>query len=330
MPLRPDLRVALDLIAAKCAVKDATLRCVARPEMYTNGKPLEWLRGKLPGVTDHLNLSDGTSLKLIPHFRNHLFAYGLQSSHRLASFKMLMRRAPELLSQYETQVNSVHCVSEHKNVAPASAQAVMPDAAIPPTVVWMYAFYCNPHSVEDSVNQMLSWGELERNNLDSLGKVTYVPLTEVATKDLSFQSTLAKSIVTTYFDQGICLLIRLPSPGLDLPSRLKMGLEGIRSVGLHLPRARATNIFFLADDLSERTMTSAGSQLSLVIHESFEYWRYTQSLYRAAAQISFHHYRSARLMRETKNLLTECFGQVPVLVPGSLHGEEMFAAEVLE
>ncbi len=124
--LSPELRLAVELIAVHAVSRRGTtypslgtailslgtaIRCVARPEIFAHGPPLDWLMSRLEGVTDHYSLSDGTSLKLIPTVRNHLFTYGLQSHRRHVDFRKLLRRAPEMLGQFASQVNTCHRVA---------------------------------------------------------------------------------------------------------------------------------------------------------------------------------------------------------------------------
>lgn len=125
-PLLPaDLRLAVDTVKSLSGGAAAPLFCVARPEMFTHGRALSWLREKIGGATDHICLSDGESAKLIPELRNHLFTYGLHSHRRAQEFKRLLRRAPELLEQFDSQVNSFHRVgTDSLAVEPAPTLAM--------------------------------------------------------------------------------------------------------------------------------------------------------------------------------------------------------------
>jgi len=313
MPLlAPDLRMAVDLVLSTYADRAAPMRCVVRPEIFTHGKALDWLREKLGDVTDHINISDGTTIKLIPGVRNHLFTYGLHSHRRHLDFKKLMRRAPELLGQCQSQLNSFHrIVSQGLAVEPA-ATLILPATPVPATTVWFYGFYLNPHSCEDSAEHMLNWGEFEGPKLVDFDRVTYIPLTESAARDASFQRLVAETIANTYFDPKSCLLIRLPLAGTELTARMRVGLEGIRTAGLNLPQARSKNIFLLGEDLSEDSLASLESRLSFVLHQTFEYWRYTRSLYQAADKIIVFLDQDWRRPSETaKRLLRDAFGQTP-------------------
>ena len=51
---------------------------LARPEMFTEGESLDWLRRRAPNLTDHIHLSDGGGVKFVAGCRNHVFFYDLE------------------------------------------------------------------------------------------------------------------------------------------------------------------------------------------------------------------------------------------------------------
>jgi len=282
-----ELRLALELVAT--AYREAggagPVRCVARPEIFTHGPALHWLKRALGAVSQHVCLSDGTSIKLIPGFRNHLFTYGLYSHQRFVDFKKLLRRAPELLAQCHSQVNSFHRI-DHQGLASEPIISLMQRTApLSAASGWYFGFYLNPDSLEDSAEHMLNWGELQEPSLTDFEKVTYIPLTEAAAHDVNFQRVVAEMIAPAYFDPTHCLFIRLPPLGSDLTDRMRLALDGIRRCRLHIPRVRSRNIFFSSGDLPEDFLASVGSRLSLLLHQSFEFWRYTKPLYQQAREV---------------------------------------------
>src|SRR4029077_9688299 len=94
--------------------------------------------------------------------------------------------------------------------------------------VWFHEFYLNPHSLEDSAERMLSWGELDVPPIARFDQVTYVPLTDCAANDPQFQRVVGEKIASTYFDPTACLLIRVPAGTAELTERIRFTLEGIR------------------------------------------------------------------------------------------------------
>jgi hypothetical protein len=319
-----ELRLASDLVAS--AYRDtggrAPIRCVARPEMFTHGPSLDWLRRTLGSATQHVCLSDGTSIKLIPGFRNHLFTYGLQSHQRHIDFTKLIRRAPELLAQYHSQINSFHRIDHQGLTSEPTANLMQRKTPLQASAVWYFGFYLNPDSLEDSAENMLTWGELEEPVLADFEKVTYIPLTEAAAHDVNFQRMIAETIAPAYFDRTHCLFIRLPMVGSDLTDRMRLALDGIRRCHLHIPRVRSRNVFFSSGDLSEDLLASLGSRLSLVLHHTFEFWRYTRPLYQEAKEVAVFLDRRWKAPSESaKKLFLAGFGRSPRFTL-SVHAEE--------
>ena len=313
-PISAELRIAVDLVTAAYRRGGATepLRCVARPEIFTHGASLTWLQRTLGSVSRHLCLSDGTSIKLIPQLRNHLFTYGIQSQQRHLDFKKLLRRAPELLAQCDSQLNSYHRC-EYQGLA--SEPATSPLLRMEPlaaAAVWFFGFYLNRHSLEDSAENMLTWGELDEPPLADFQKITYIPLTEAAANDVHFQRMVAEMVAPIYFDPTKCLLIRLPMLPSDLTVRMTIALEGIRRSRVHLPQARSKNIFFLSADLSEESLAPIRSRLKLVLHQTFEFWRYSVPFYAGTHEIFVYLEPEWRSPPESaRRLYRQAFGQAP-------------------
>ena len=139
MPLAPDLRRAVGLALRAHGGAGVPVRCVVRPEIFTHGRSLAWLKEKLGPVTDHLNLSDGTAVKLIPGLRNHMFTYGLHAQGHAQEFKKLLRRAPELLGQIQSQVNSFHRVVTQGMAVEPKATLLSAAAPEPAAMLGTYA-----------------------------------------------------------------------------------------------------------------------------------------------------------------------------------------------
>jgi hypothetical protein len=208
------------------------------------------------------------------------------------------------------------------------ATVLMPAAPAPAGTVWSYGLYLNPHSTEDSAERMLSWGELEGLRLGEFDQVTYVPLTECAAREGGFQRLVAELVSDTFFHPKACLLIRLPPAGADLAARLRLALEGIRSSGVPLPQARSKNIVFLSDDVAEETLAPLGARLSFILHQNFEFWRYTPSLYALADKILvFLDHDWKRPTDTAKHLLREAFGQAPRFAFGARNPDGEWAGE---
>jgi len=315
--ISPELRVAIELIAAIDSNHSvsSSVRCIARPEIFTHGASLDWLMTQIEGVTDHIALSDGTALKLIPGLRNHLFTYGLQSHRRFIDFKKLTRRAPELLGQFHSQINSFHRVSiDGLAFEPAPWLLNRHEFSVSEPV-WFHDLYLNPHSLENSAELMLGWGTLDTPSFEAFSKIRYVPLTDCAARDEQFQHIVAELIATTYFEPGVCLLMRLPLATSDLTERMRLALGGIRGAHRSIPQTRANNVFFTSGDLGDDVLSELAPRLSLLLHHSFDHWRHPKSVYEASEEIAvFLDRQWTRVSDAAKKLLTEAFGQSPQFI----------------
>jgi len=289
--IAPELKVAIDLIAKSWPGRSGPLQCVARPEIFTHGSTLAWLQSRIEGATDHVCLSDGTSLKLIPGLRNHVFPYGLHSHRRLLEFRKLLLRAPELIRQFSSQVNAFRpLVAGGASIDPPSTLLFQGTPQPPSPTLWFHGFYLNRHSSEDSAERMLDWGTTEPPDFSSFRSLFYVPLTDSSVRDRSFQRLLAETIARKYFERQTCLLVRVPIPeeGVsEATERMITALDGIRQSGVRIPQVQSRSVFFVTGELPEDVLAANASRLSILAHETFEYWRYTPELYRAAECVTF-------------------------------------------
>jgi hypothetical protein len=270
---------------------------------------------QIEGVTDHLCLSDGTALKLIPGLRNHVFTYGLQSHRRFLDFKKLTRRAPELLGQFQSQINSFHRVLINGLAfEPVPSMLNRRELSVSEPV-WFHELYLNPHSLEDSAELMLGWGRLDPPSLAGFTEIHYVPLTDCAVHDGQFQQHVADRIAKTYFEPSDCLLMRLPSGETDLTARMRSALAGILGAGQPIPQTRATNIFFVSGDIGDDVLLQLAPRLHWWMHHSFDHWRHASSVYPASDDITvFLDRQWTRVSDAGRKRLTEAFGQAPRFV----------------
>jgi hypothetical protein len=162
---------------------------------------------------------------------------------------------------------------------------------------------------------MLGWGTLDTPSLEGFSKIRYVPLTDCATRDEQFQHIVADLIAETYFEPGLCLLMRLPSAESDLTEKMRLALGGIRGAHRNIPQTRASNIFFTSGDLGDDVLTELAPRLSLLLHHSFDHWRHPKSIYEASKEIAvFLDRQWIRVSDAARKLLTEAFGQPPQFI----------------
>lgn len=311
-----ELRIAVELLESFCKAQCLPpLRCIARPEMFTHGPSLEWLVDRMAGATDHICLSDGSTLKLVSGLRNHLFAYGLHTHDSFVDFKKLMRRAPELVGQYCSQINSFHRVIFDGLVLEPPPWKLEASERLSPEAVWFHEFYLNPHSLEESAERMLGWGTLDFPCLENFQKISYVPMTNCAVHDDQFQRLVADLIAESYFDPSSCLLLRLPTGAAELTERMRLAIERIRDAHRHLPQARSRNVFLLSGEVGDEALSEIGSRTTWYIHQSFDYWRHRFDTYRlASAIVVFLDRQYTRASKTAERLLSDSFGQAPRFV----------------
>lgn len=315
--LSRELRVAIELVAAIDGGGGSapTLRCIARPEIFTHGASLAWLMTQIKGVTDHVCLSDGTALKLVPGLRNHLFTYGLQSLRRFLDFKQLTRRAPQLLGQFQSQINSFHRVVID-GVAFEPAPWILNRHEVSSSEpVWFHGFYLNPHCLEDSAELMLGWGTLDPPSLAEFTEIRYVPLTDCAVHDEEFQQHVAEMIARAYFQANVCLLMRLSEGETDITARMRSALAGIRGARRPIPQTRANNVFFVSGDIGDDVLLQLAPRVGWWVHHSVDHWRHSSSVYAASKDITvFLDRHWMRVPDAGRKLLTDAFGQAPRFV----------------
>jgi len=286
-----ELRAAIAVLEQGWKKSPGRLQGLVRPEIFTHGASLEWLQKRLPNLTDHICMTDGLAMKLMPGVDNHLFPYALGSTRRHLEFKKLLRRAPELISQFKCQINSFRSlVNMGRPIYPPARHVPLQHPHATDDTVWYHDFYLNRHSLEDSAERMLEWGVSEPPPLEKFKTVIYLPLTDCAAGDRPFQKAIAQLITQRYFDPTSCLLIRVPSPDeerTELTARMIVALDGIRAGGLRLPQVRSKNILFTSGDCTEKYLRTHTSDMHLVVHETMDHWRYTNAFYRSVAQVTY-------------------------------------------
>jgi len=285
--LSDELRAALYVVSQHFADDTHRLPCVARPEIGTHGRSLSWLQSQVAPAQDHICLSDGSSFRPIPGLRNHLFIYGIQRLRDYENVKKFGSWAPDLFAGADSQINSLLTF-------PGRFGPVWPPTMFlpllqprPATPSPGYGFYLNSNSIEDSVERLVALGERAVPALTDFSRVTYVPMTETALTDPGFCHLVAGLIARFYFEPQSLLLLGLPFLGdpLSTPAaRIAAALRAVADSHVGLPRALANNVVFLQTEPAEAD--AASGTMSMVAHESFGFWRYTEKFYAALADFT--------------------------------------------
>jgi hypothetical protein len=280
-PISEEIRLAIDLLAALCVERDVPLRFVARPEIYCEGDTLGWLMERLDGVEDHVSLSDGTAITVIPPLRNHVFFFGLNRQADQMALGRLASRVPEFIASLASQVNTA--ISFHASTHTVLLPSSLIHGRIPPTTgeYELYGFYLNRLSVEDSINRIALRGLIVFDALTALSKVTYVLLTEVSLTDREFMDILACLVARTFFEPDSGLIIRLAPHKIGddaAEQQMRDALGALQHSQIAIPRLPASNIFFATADIGDDEL-STFKDIDLIVHDSSDFWRHSPQFY---------------------------------------------------
>lgn len=285
LPVSEALLCAISLIESHCDLRAIEMVYVVRPEIFTQGISASWLRKRIGDGRRHLCITDGSSVHQIEGTDTYIFFYRTAYLESSKALYRLVRRAPEMLSRITGQVNTAfRSKTSFTTSQPRSIylDRLTMQKAPPPL---LYPF----RSGSSSLFQIDATGLLAtRPSLlateDIDVQVKYILLTDTGLHDRSFMHSVARHIREACFDSEQLLLIRVPSQqnGESLPICFERITAAFAHSMIVLPRGIPPNIFFLASDLPASTKIS---HLSIVLHESFEFWRYPRRFYESVNSI---------------------------------------------
>jgi hypothetical protein len=284
-----ELRAALHLLRDYHVPGEFEIQCLLRPELFLCGRAQAWLRSRTEGIFHHLCLSDGTTLKPLPPFETHIFFYRRAFRESFRALERLFRRAPELPETLHGQINSQFSFtlgSQTSRPLPMYLGALSPfDGA----KARLLPFFLNRHSAEDSANQIPLQNPIMLNALDGFSALQYILLTETALMECGFTSIFGHLLIEAFFTPATLLILRLPSVSegqSSLKRQLAMISASFRKAGTHLPHTVPKNIILATTDLEESHSLFKRWPLEIIVHESYEFWRYTKGFYESAAQVT--------------------------------------------
>lgn len=286
--LSVELRAAFLLVLGACRRRRLPVHVVARPEIFIHGDAERWLRTRLGGVVQHLCLSDGTTIKQLPGCRTHVFFYQLGRSENYAALRQLSVRAPELVACVQSQVNTALSLGAGANrFAPPSLFLIAADADARPPGRLM-PFFFNRHSAEDTANRIEHRGEVALAQIPDHDDMLYLPLTETALHDADFAHAVADIIVRAFYRPRRLLVLRLPSVMAQqrlLAAQMRAIVPLLCDTGITIPRSCPPNILFATDDLAEDSPLLAAGPWTMMVHDSFDFWRHTETFYLLADRV---------------------------------------------
>jgi hypothetical protein len=254
--LSVSLRDAIDLVAT-CAPPSQPRLIVARPEMFTDGATLAWLNQAIGGVLDHVALSDGETVRLVPGLRNHVYFYSLGQIGRLEALERLERRAPELFTQLHSQINTALAFRcKGRRFAPMT-QAIVADApaADPETVLRPFAL--DRRSREQSAAaSSTAPARFER--------LRYLRLSECALREAAVARRVSACVAEACADPSRALVWILPESESDDASRVDALVQCLLAGGGRLPGGLMSNVFFTSGDLDAETLARLAVKRALI------------------------------------------------------------------
>lgn len=288
-PFSQGLNHALQIVQQALAPNYSKVLCVSRPEMFTHGESLAWLQERTEGAQDHLYLSNGQAMKLLPGFNNSLFVYGLDRQSGNEQFRTLLRRAPELLGEFTQRFNCLHDGPTDWR-QPANNWALL-QAPLPPSELsWYYPFYMNRHSNNDSAERMLRWGSSEPPPLAPYRDLRVFWCGEAALHDQHFCHALGQAVIETSRQPHSGLMLVMPTFENEeggILQRMGSTIDGLRRSGLCIPRVRIDNVMLMTD-LPEGMLHGLPIPFELNLHETAPMWQYTHDFYAQANTINLY------------------------------------------
>jgi hypothetical protein len=269
--LPADLRLALMLVIQAAEAQRTEIRFVARPEIFTHGPAREWLDAATGGAADHLALTDGNTLRLLPGLRNHMFFFPRGITSREAALRRLVRLVPDAFAGLASQVNGALSFRMGARwVRPALMPlgfAVTPRFEPPQYTPFVWLPGNHGYAGVLSAREAAA-------DLPLAQPPHYVPLTLVALSDHPFVVELAKMARAAVLDPAKGpLLIGLPVLDRDdgeVKDQVEAVLEAFSRTGIALPRRSSWSVRFVAGMPPPAAL--AGARMTL--HAGVPFWHF--------------------------------------------------------
>lgn len=284
--LPPELGLALRLVVSEAAARQTRLVFVARPAIFTHGASRAWLDRQIGDAQDHLALTDGQALTVIPGLRNHVFFTGRGLPGAEAALARLVSVVPELFAGLAGQVNG------------ALSFRLGEQRVRPPTLLLRFArtpeamealhipFLCHPGNPRFSATRAAEQALPPPAAPADPRPIHYIPLTATALADLAFVAALARDAQRAALGSGEELLLlglpHLDAEDADPAAQIGAVLQAIAATGLPFPNvaswgARFTNAPPPAGALRRGRVT---------LHASVPFWRFGIDLFEGVRDVA--------------------------------------------
>jgi hypothetical protein len=283
---------------------------VARPEMFTGGATLEWLATRCEGIVDHLHISDGSAVKLLPGFRNHVFFHGLGRRDDYDALTRLENRLPEIFSQLQSQINTALSFRWKDKFVQPPTSVMTGVGGADASGFELRRLFLSRHSSEDSAGRTLSFAPLDPR-ASPFGEVHYIRLTERALRDPDYTRELASLMTRLFADRRQCAIFVAPRLGDATASphvRLRALAAGLIDGGANLPHATVPNILSATDDLPAEALESMFGVRRLIVDDADDFWRSPASFYETFESVTVYAHRRRHDPIAFQRLLSDVYG----------------------
>lgn len=280
--LPPDLRLALLLVMQAAEAQQTEIRFVARPEIFTHGVAREWLDAQAGGAEDHLALTDGNTLRLLPGLRNHMFFFPRGMTSKEGALQRLVRLVPEAFASLASQVNGTLSFR-------LGSRWIRPPllplgfAVTPPGEPAQYAPFTwlpGNHGYAGVLSAQAAEADVPLARPPH-----FVPLTLSALSDHPFVVDLAKQVRGIVLDPSRGpLLIGLPALDRDdaaTKDQVEAVLEAFSRSGVALPRLSSWSVRFVAGQPAPAAL--AGARLTM--HANVPFWHFGRDVLDAVGEL---------------------------------------------
>lgn len=289
--LSAPLRAAI-LVIEQLGPTDAPIRVVVRPEMFTHAETEQWLGSKLDAIADHVCISDGSTIRMLPGFRNHVFFY-LEAEEMAAAGRMtLFKRAPELFATMTSQINSA-ITSRAAGSSPICLASPLPattnEQTTPPTLL---PLYLNRHSPLDSYARATLLQPVDPERFEAFEHIEYCVVTDRGHAARPIAAEISRRILDAYTRTDKLLLLWVPQHRVEngadqVQSDATRFLRRLAGSPKMLPRLPANNVVLVIDDPWHMVARALPRAPNLVIDPAFETWRFAEILASCVGPITY-------------------------------------------
>ena len=288
--LTPDLRLALLLVMQAAAARRTKVRFVARPEIFTHGRARAWLDERLGDVEDHLALTDGETLRILPGLRNHMFFYARGMPVPEAALRRLLAVAPEAFAGLASQINGTVAVRLDGRWTRPPAHGLGFAVTPSPEPARLAPFLSHPGNPDKAAALCAEAAADLAEAPAPDGPVHYIPLSGSALGDRAMLDLLMRLLPRAALGaEPQPVLLGLPAPdSADTPleNRIALVLRALAAAGMPFSRVDFSRI----ERWCVRFVTAPPSAEALrggtiTLHPAVPFWRLGVDLFAAAGQV---------------------------------------------